>query len=349
MKIAELKKTAAPSGGSASEVGPVPDTKEGTQAEPQFTTATTPSGVEILYQWAPRRLYRLNGTEVPSVTTVLNVLDKSGPLTWWAQGIGAQGVLELHRQQAVDWENMPTKVLINTEEDPLQPPIWERLEATKETVTKAIVQRRLSVNHVKDSAADRGVNVHGALERWVDGEDIEPNDYPDHEREYVIGLAAFLDATRPAAGNWQTELMVGSLQHQYAGRFDLVLTLSKPVEVVTRCYPKKPSKVEEIPAGRYLLDLKTSKRVYDSHFLQLEAYEAAAVECGYAPTDHRGVVHVTADGKYELVLNKDWCLEDFLAVRKVYQVMNEREALRILREELNATEVPGGTESGVKK
>lgn len=328
MKIAELKKTVAPA--------PSAESKADVKAEePQGTTETTPSGVEILYQWAPRRLYRLRQPggqwsggpmlphewrEVPSVTTVLGVLDKSGPLVWWSQKIGVDGLLTLLREGKVKHRDIH--------------------DVDAQQIVDLLVEHKLSVNHVKDSAADRGVNVHGALEQWAEhGIQFHPDDYPEHERGYIEGLVSFIVSLQNDVGGIETELMVGSLEHSYAGRFDLVLTLSKPVEVVTRCYPKKPSKVEEIPAGRYLLDLKTSKRVYDTHFLQLEAYEAAAVECGYQPTDHRGVVHVTADGRYELVLNKDWRFDDFLAVRACYQVMHEREVLRVLREELDATEV----------
>ena len=284
--------------------------------EEQSTTTVTPSGVEIQYVWAPRRLYRLNGTEVPSVTTVLDVLEKP-QLVWWGMKVGVEGVRELALR---DYDTAGMDV---------------------DQVVALLTEHKLTVNHQRDKAADRGVNVHGALEAWCNnGELPEPPDYAENERGYVEGLNGFLMNVLLATDYTKTqqELMVGSLQHSYAGRFDLVLTLSKPVEVVTKIYPKRAPKIEEIPAGRYLLDLKTSKGIYNTHYLQLEAYEAAAVECGYAPTDHRGVVHVTADGRYELALNKDWCFEDFLAVRACYQVMNEREILRVLREDLDAKE-----------
>lgn len=294
-------------------------------------TSVTPSGIEVLYSWAPRRLYRVRHpkylaaaewTECPSVTTVLGVLDKSGPLTWWAQGVAVDGVRELFARGEMD-------------------SIGLQQVATKEIVD-LLVTHRLSVNHIKNSAADRGVNVHGALEDWFSNASIPTEkgieqDWPENERGYIRGLTEFLLAIdRHNAVAEHAELMVGSLQHQYAGRFDLVLTLSKPVEVVTKIYPKRKPRIEEIPAGRYLLDLKTSKRVYETHYLQLEAYEAAAVECGYQPTDYRGVVHVTADGRYELALNKDWTFGDFLSVRACYQTMHERKIVQALRDELDA-------------
>lgn len=345
MKLSEFFKPAVPTPEPVSaEASPEP------LEEPQGTSTVTPSGIEIAYEWAPRRLYRLRGTgiecaftdpsrtqiasyktdqwrEVPSVTTVLSVLDKSGALTWWGMKVGVEGVLSLHDQGILS--SFGGGVC--------------RLDEMKTVDTDAVVslltEHKLTVNHVKDKAADRGVNVHNALNGWAVGEMISASAYPESERGYVQGLYDFCEAvTDNLSATPETELMVGSLQHQYAGRFDLVLTLSKPVEVVTRCYEKRKPKIEEIPAGRYLLDLKTSKRVYDTHHLQLEAYEAAAVECGYAPTDYRGVVHVTANGKYELCLNKDWTLEDFLAVLRCYRVINEHKVIAELRE-LDAKEV----------
>lgn len=89
--------------------------------EPEHVTSLTPSGLEVYYSWAPKRHYKVRDTnaappgksaethpnegwaEVPSVTSVLNVLDKSGALSWWAQGISAEGVLELVRRGHLAW------------------------------------------------------------------------------------------------------------------------------------------------------------------------------------------------------------------------------------------------------
>ena len=357
MKLSEFTKSAPPSGAATPEVSP--SSPELVAASPQapeeqYVTSVTPSGIEVYYSWAPRRHYKLRfagtdaykagisppndvgWTEVPSVTTVLGVLEKP-QLVWWGQGVGVEGTLELLKRKLI--RHYQGAYMIGGEFG--SDGLLGASEATRDGIVSLLTEHKLTVNHQRDKAADRGVNVHDALEQT-----FYTGDYPDpkherwqeHERGYVRGIVEFLKAIEGAYNveDAQQELMVGSLEHQYAGRFDLVLTLSKPVEVVTKCYPKKPPKVEEIPAGRYLLDLKTSKRVYETHYLQLEAYEAAAVECGYAPTDYRGVVHVTADGKYELALNKDWTLDDFLTVRACYQTMHERKIVQALRDELSA-------------
>lgn len=297
------------------------------------STSLTPSGLEVYYQAGPKRLYRVRQqhmqsdpeqawqtewVDVPSVTTVNGVIDKSGALTWWGQGVGGIGTLRL---QALGIDLGPVWTLLGSGADD---------DARKE-LCALLTAQKLSTNHVRDKASDRGVNVHAAFEQWADDQRITPQPvvFAEHEQGYVQGLADFLKAvTLGEPTDIQAEIMVASLKRRFAGRYDLRLTLQKPVEVVTRVYPKKPPKVETIPAGRHLWDLKTSKDVYATHFLQLEAYEGASVECGYEPTDYRGVIHVTADGRYELHINQlkndpPWTFDDFLVARELFRVMNE--------------------------
>jgi len=259
--------------------------------------------------------------EVPSVTTVLGVLDKSGALTWWGMKVGAEGAMWLVNNQHVD-------------------PRY----GTTEEIVALLTEHKMTVNHVKDAAADRGVNVHTALETWANtGVMPKIETFQEHEQGYVKGLCAFIEAVHGSVADLSTEVMVGSLEHLYAGRYDLRLTLTKPVELVTKCYPKKADKVETVPAGKFLADAKTSKRIYESHRLQLEAYEQASVECGYEPTDYRAVLHLTADGKYAFSVDDEWTFQDFATVRQTYAVMNERAKLKnerdvesALRDELSA-------------
>lgn len=290
----------------------------------------TPSGLEVYYQAGPKRLYRVRSAErpdgshnfdwvdVPSVTTVLGVIDKSGAIGWWSQGVGGIGVLRL---QALKVDLTPVWTLLAAGAD----------DDARKTLCDLLTANKLSTNHVRDKASDRGISVHTAFEQWANDQRITPQPvvFAEHEQGYVRGLADFLTAI---TAGWPTdieaEVMVASLKRRFAGRYDLRLTLQKPVEVVTRIYPKKPPKVETIPAGRFLLDLKTSKSVYPTHYKQCEAYEGASVECGYEPTDYRGVIHVAADGRYELHVNQlkndpPWTFDDFLVARDLYRVMNE--------------------------
>jgi hypothetical protein len=292
----------------------------------EHVTSLTPSGLEVLYSWAPKRLYRVrrrlhrsdweqdevrytDWVEVPSVTTVLGVLDKSGALTWWGQGIGVEGALELARRGIIVYGDGHWTDSYNGVVD-------------KDDVVKFLTQEKLTVNHVKDKAADRGTSVHNVFETWCKDTSFRPTPdvYPENEQGYVTGLLKFLNDLGDV-DDVEAEIMVGSLVHGFAGRFDARLTIPSAREMVVKCYPKRKPKVQEVSAGRWLLDVKTSKSVYDTHALQLAAYELASVECGYGPTDYRAVIHLTADGQYELVQTKAGAA-DFLSVLQAYQTMS---------------------------
>lgn len=289
--------------------------EEKVEAEVEHVTSLTPSGIECWYSWEPRRHYKVRfkpteretalseWVEVPSVTSVLNVLDKSGALSWWSMRVGIGAVIELDKRKI-----LPTAVGDYTLPD------LERL----------VVDNKLSINHQTASAATRGVNVHSAFERWADDQSYRPvvDAYPETEQGYIRGLVAFLDDLGEVE-DVESEVMVGSIVHGFAGRYDLRFTSTPAFDektVVTKVYPKRDPKRSVLPTGKFLVDLKTSKGIYPTHALQLAAYEMASVECGYGPTDHRAVVHVTANGKYELVLTHA-SPEDFLSVLGAHQTM----------------------------
>lgn len=317
-------------------------------AEVEHVTSLTPSGIECWYSWEPRRHYKLRWTpdpvwvepdpvrnpgslvdarcrpymgmsewrEVPSVTSVLGVLDKPA-LVWWGMKVGIEGVRTLAAQAlGIEGHN--------------------GLGASHEEIGRWLVdhdiaghvaqltENKLTVNHQKDSAAKRGVNVHSAFERWAEDQSYRPvvDSYPETEQGYIRGLNAFLDDLGEVE-DVESEVMVGSISHGFAGRYDLRFTSTPAFDektVVTKVYPKRDAKRSVLPTGRFLVDLKTSKNVYPSHGAQLAAYELASVECGYGSTDHRAVIHVTQDGKYEFVQTSATA-DDFLSIFACYQTM----------------------------
>ena len=296
----------------------------------------TPSGLEIYYQSGPKRLYRIRHTprvdvtgyspngelewlpasdeptdwqEVPSVSTVLGVLDKPA-LVWWGMKVGVEGLMTLIHDG-----------------DVLQPDdeffLWDqegdRELATADDVVALLTRNKLTVNHQRDKAADRGTNVHSALEAWAEtGITPDPRFYPENERGYVQGLVNFINDAHPHP--LQSEVMVASLDG-YAGRFDLLANLDFAGKVVTKTYPKREDKREQ-QSGAFIIDLKTSAKTYPSHALQLAAYRHAMTECGYGEIDHAAVLRVTSDGRYELVEAKAE-YSDFLAVLSAYRALQK--------------------------
>jgi hypothetical protein len=276
----------------SSEVKPEPIRKDGLHSSSEepfgISEVTTPSGDRIYYQAGPKRLYRVNDCEVPSVTQVLDVLHKPA-LVWWGMKIGVEGVGAAYKTEYVDdFTGEVTPALKDVEM------WWEEPEA----VVNQLTTRKLTVNHVRDKAGTRGTSVHTALERWSVF-DIYPivEEFPEEEQGYVRGVIAFLEDLGDVSTRIKNaEVMVGSHRHGYAGRFDLDIDLAEGCEFSVST--GKREKKAFFPAGRYLLDLKTSKGVYDSMYLQLAAYAHAMKECGYGSPDAAAIVRVNDEGKY---------------------------------------------------
>jgi hypothetical protein len=296
----------------------------------QFTTSLTPAGIEIYYQWSPKRLYRLRRAqehsvgfpgdppvtyrlgltewlEVPSVTKVLECLNKPS-LPWWGMTVGVGGVARLAAEQS------PTPLYVVGTKDNFN------IEATAERWVQRLIREKLTVNHVLSNAGDRGHSAHRALEAWAYyGTHPRPELFPEEERGYIEALLLFLQDCGETVRPLVNERMVGSLSWQYAGRYDIEVEILEPTKFVKHYTPKRPPRYETWEPGTYLLDLKSGKDVYPlTHFRQLEAYEHARIECGYEPTRGRGVIHVSAEGKYKLVVSTA-SVTDFFNVRFVHR------------------------------
>lgn len=277
--------------------------------------AATPSGINIEYEAAPRRLYRVRRgseewREAVSVTTSLDCLNKAG-LPWWGMQQGVEGFIELVNRNFILASESGLWAMGEHQ--------WEA--ATVKNVVPLLTKNKLTVNHVRDKAGDRGQTVHDALEKWVEDRTMPvPEFYPETEQGYVRGLLAFLGdlgEVKTAEG----EVMVASVEHLFAGRYDLEAVLHESNLVTKIASPGgKRAEVRQTFSGRTLLDLKTSKGVYTTHHLQLAAYEGARLECGYPKTQQQLVVHVSDDGTYEAVPSRA-TFEDFLAVLAVYNTV----------------------------
>lgn len=300
------------------------------------TVEVTPSGIPVYFASKPKRVYKIGRLvehrddlvesaqseddsfmwrEVPSVTTVLGVLDKSGPLVWWSQGNACEGIIELVRRDKIHTHGKKLRLNSAAYAEMTE-------EATKDSLVGLLVEHRLSCNHSRDRAGDRGQAVHDALENWARyGHRPDPSIYPEEHEGYVRGLLAFLDDV-PSAEPEGAEVLVASSEYGYAGRYDLRLRTSKEHEVVVRRTATKVRRRTLAP-GLLLADLKTSKSAYPTHALQLIAYEQASIESGYEPTDGRGILLVLPDGHYEFK-RASASFEDFLAVLEVWGRMENK-------------------------
>jgi hypothetical protein len=252
-----------------------------------------------------------------SVTTILG---KAVPkdLSWWGMTIGVRGVRTLVVKRGADLSRMSFP-----------------------DVMDAMNKYKLTVNHERDDGARRGTGQHKGLQDYIERGIIPmPAQYPEKDRGYARGIAAFITMYHPEF--LASEVQVVSAEHAFAGTYDFKAIIKARLETVTLKARNghKRDVMKFIPDLSALLtvrgDLKTSKWVYPaSHFAQLEGYEGAAVEMGDEPTDARAVLHVKDTGHMELVpataKNDDGtlrlaCYEDFLALRRSADAIRRMEA-----------------------
>lgn len=255
---------------------------------------TTPSGIRIMFEDGEtiypdtgkkrKRAYFVNGEKPKrgSVTGILDMLDKPG-LKWWSEGLAVEGCIELARDGG--------------------------LPLDKEAALGRLTQKGLRHFQIAERKADRGKLSHGDLVSFALGEAPRPlTDYSPEDQGFLRGLAGALADLRPEIV--QSEFMVASPEHGYAGRPDLqaVLTaktlpdgtLTPPglglldLKTVDKFPRSKPSKT--YPLG----NLKTP---YPENLHQLGLYEVASVESGYEATAYRAVIRVDANGEWDFTVS----------------------------------------------
>ncbi len=292
------------------------------------TVQRTPNGDFIKFQTKPYRRYFLRrgpcgpadllknegwGKKVSSVTQILGILDKPG-LPWWGMTMGIEGVLELVKDGIISLTTDGDVLSVYYDKDAIlaaeaarkkkgkgkqDVPFFEdpELVTDAQKVTRLHTLFEITVNHKRDNAADRGTKAHTAFETWAKtGIWTAVESFPEEQQPFVEGLHKFFAETK--LENVQAEVMVGSFDWQFAGRYDLRAIMT--------------NKRFGLDHVKSVTDLKTSKRVYVSHFLQAEGYEGAGIENGWKPSDKRFIVHCTIEGDYEIIPS-DANYDDFTA------------------------------------
>ncbi|MGH8522893.1 MAG: hypothetical protein ACREXY_01320 [Gammaproteobacteria bacterium] len=238
----------------------------------------------------PYRHYRYNdqtetpnGLEILSVTQALGVLDKSGPLQGYAARETVRGVSSLLWRAAPD-----ATEIIRWATDP--PVMDEHGDWSQGRITYLLKREGLTFRDRTSDAAARGTAVHKALEDWINEQRIpRAANYPAEWQGYFRGLASWLAQERPDFE--ESELVVGSTTHGYAGTRDTV------------------ARVRDKRRGLCLLDAKTSKAIHPSSmFRQLVAYDEAGAEGGEARTDSQGIIRFGSDGSWEIKWLQDFGL-----------------------------------------
>jgi len=149
---------------------------------------------------------------LPSVTTIMGVLDKSGPLIGWAKRITAEAAVD-NRDQMAGWVEMAGR------------------DGAISLLTKAATQKR-------DKAADVGTRVHALAESVARGIPVE---LTEEERPYLKAYQDFLAEWEPQY--LAAEEMVVSLKYGYGGTFDAIVEMADDTWMLDTktskgCYPE---------------------------------------------------------------------------------------------------------------
>lgn len=148
----------------------------------------------------------------------------------------------------------------------------------------AVREARLGADAARDEAADRGLDMHAFLERYMrTGSPPAIREYPLEQHGYVKAGARWLLKHKPEPV--QIEELICDPEGGYAGRSDLVALIG---------------------GLRTRVDFKTSENaaIYSSSHLQVGLYERGAVACGDEPTDQQQIVVLAADGEFRPMLSE---------------------------------------------
>ena len=163
------------------------------------TLPATPESPPLGLSRTAGHIYSFNtGSEVisplPSVTTVIGVIDKSGPLLGWAK------------------REVSNAALRNLD-------VLSKMAATAGPESAA---RWLATipGYQRDSAADIGPRIHRLVEQLARGAEPEAT---AEEAPFVDGYRRFLAAYQPRF--LALEEMVASLRHRYAGTLDAIAVI----------------------------------------------------------------------------------------------------------------------------
>lgn len=258
--------------------------------------------------------YWIDDRPVPSVSAILDGCTPKDALPWWGMRVGLAAVIRLFERGKLTYPILVShdagEVLDpNRVADKFKSPTKLNKKKVEKTLIEALViEERLSTNHIKDDAADRGYAVHAAAE-YIGTHDEFPaiEDFPSEYHGYIRALAKFWVDHSPEIN--RQEVISASRTHAYAGRWDLDANL--------KAY------------GRCLLDFKTSKDIYDGHFEQLRLYRTAEAEMtGEDVFDHAGIVNLRHDGRYVLEIGDHVSEDTVIAAAALWHARNRDAAAK---------------------
>lgn len=167
---------------------------------------------------------------------------------------------------------------------------------------------------IASKAASEGTQVHNAIDRFLNGEEInwlDVNGRAEYSLEVwkmILKFADFWNTYKPELITSEYHLF--SDIHEYAGTTDIIVRLNNQI---------------------WLLDIKTSNSLHTSYDLQLAAYAVAWNETHTDLIERTGILWLKAstrgEGKKDAIQGKGWQLKmvdniatNFEMFKKIYDV-----------------------------
>lgn len=227
---------------------------------------------------------------VPSVTTIVKIIDKSQMLINWAVKLTVERLLSS-----------------------ISFPIEENEFVKKVLAAKTAHRERL------DDAGNVGSQAHNWIENYIKGvlypELIGAINFPEDERAKNCCLAA-LDWMKIHNVRWVcTERKIYSRIYEYAGTLD-------GIAIVDSCQNKKccPNPFKDRLS---LIDWKTSNQIYPEYVLQTAAYQQPYQEETGDNIEDRWIIRLgKEDGEFEALHLEDFFEKDFLVFKSCLDLTN---------------------------
>ncbi|HEY5708603.1 MAG TPA: hypothetical protein VIS51_04345 [Solirubrobacterales bacterium] len=254
--------------------------------------------------------YEIDGEFVPSVTQIIKVSDPFDAGPWWGMRVGLAAVVRMLQNDALS-------PFFFSDEDP-----DEIILGRQSKTEKAIVEAKLSTNHVRTERADEGLAIHHAIEQIKETGSIPLlSDFEPEMRGFIQAFSKWFVEQDPLF-EWQ-ELIVASRRFRYAGRPDAGIASKHGDE-----------------AALDIIDFKTSRhgkgpQIYDSWHLQGRGYVTGYNEllpflpndalpadrswsvCLHESGEYLAKVHVCPEELWLTTVQRWWDHEEFLTALAV--------------------------------
>jgi hypothetical protein len=133
-----------------------------------------------------------------------------------------------------------------------------------------------SAKEISNTALDLGSKMHDAYERLLNG--LELNLVEDYktikEKKHILSFYNWCEEVKPQV--IETEMVVASESHRYAGTLDLACLINNEI---------------------WIIDFKTSAAIYFDYELQIAAYKKAFEEMGLGTVAHTAVLRTGTQHK----------------------------------------------------